>query len=714
MDSLLKIQPHQKIAVEYIVSKEPNQHGIVFNHHMGTGKSLTAAFLFKNYPNDKKILIIPSGLENQWLKELERVGLFKNDIKIINYDEMIKIFNPISSNEEKIKFLKELEKSILVIDESHIFIDILYSIFDDSYNIVFNSNKPEDNKKESVFKPQKKFNLFLEIINYFKKIKKLIFMSGTIDMYDVNFYINLCSGKILVNWYPNYFVEEFKKTNILTKRFLEVMAFIIKKNPFGIFSTDFQGSIMQIIGGINKKDFLKKSRLAQRINLDQINFVSFFQSGIYTRSENEIIKLLDYTIEKEEKNSVIIQALTNNKLNNILYWYNLSEQEKTEFFDHFLNLKQKFSETEIKTESRSFLISSILSAILFFNIPSILLTKLKKMYIKHIDFERLDYKKLKNKNLDKYFSFYKYLENIDFYPTFEIINKRVEFTNEQLILMSKILIGVSISPQDFYELEYVDTIEEAEVFTHKIHYTQKNNLAIGNMYEEPNKFKQILEIYKKDPISTIIWSNFYKSGLLKIANYLKKNKIKFEIFEPSISDSKKNKILKDFKDKKINLILLHPDYYQGFSIQGCRHFHILEPIKNIKKRNQLMTRTIRFKSHSHLPENERNVKIYQWSCSLGKDIKSLLNQTKYFNKFLKTYYTNLYLDKSFEEFLSLFYNFISIDDKYLTENEDRDKEIEYFEKTIKEISIDDNKLQNTCCIYGVKDCDNLLPCYEKK
>jgi hypothetical protein len=70
------------------------------------------------------------------------------------------------------------------------------------------------------------------------------------------------------------------------------------------------------------------------------------------------------------------------------------------------------------------------------------------------------------------------------------------------------------------------------------------------------------------------------------------------------------------------LLLLHPSYFEGFSINGVRRFHILEPVTKFHIKEQLYTRVVRFKSHDHLPINERNVEIIQWYCSL----KNLINK----------------------------------------------------------------------------------------
>ena len=71
-------------------------------------------------------------------------------------------------------------------------------------------------------------------------------------------------------------------------------------------------------------------------------------------------------------------------------------------------------------------------------------------------------------------------------------------------------------------------------------------------------------------------------------------------------------------------LLLHPIYTEGITIFGAEQIHILEPIPNLSKKEQLIARVVRYKSHDHLPPEKRHVDIYQWSC----EITSILDNTK--------------------------------------------------------------------------------------
>lgn len=62
--------------------------------------------------------------------------------------------------------------------------------------------------------------------------------------------------------------------------------------------------------------------------------------------------------------------------------------------------------------------------------------------------------------------------------------------------------------------------------------------------------------------------------------------------------------------KKIALLLISSAAAEGIDLKHGRHLHIMEPFWNMARINQVKTRLIRYKSHSDMPESERNVQTY--------------------------------------------------------------------------------------------------------
>ena len=62
----LRALPHQIQASERIVSRCINQRGLLVWHNMGTGKTLSAALILKNYEPDKNHVYAPVHTRAEW------------------------------------------------------------------------------------------------------------------------------------------------------------------------------------------------------------------------------------------------------------------------------------------------------------------------------------------------------------------------------------------------------------------------------------------------------------------------------------------------------------------------------------------------------------------------------------------------------------------------------------------------------------------------
>ena len=167
----------------------------------------------------------------------------------------------------------------------------------------------------------------------------------------------------------------------------------------------------------------------------------------------------------------------------------------------------------------------------------------------------------------------------------------------------------------------------------------KDLVKTKSLYKE---IKQYLVDNENNIESSVVYSNFDKGGLIDFENFLKVFDIKYEKLMPEYSSTKYNSIINDFKNQKIKILLLHKSYTTGISIYGARQLHILEPLLNISEFMQLKARVVRYKGHMHLPEDERNVKIYKWYCSCedfyGKLVKLWNNIKGWFEQGLYIIY----------------------------------------------------------------------------
>jgi SNF2 family DNA or RNA helicase len=79
-----------------------------------------------------------------------------------------------------------------------------------------------------------------------------------------------------------------------------------------------------------------------------------------------------------------------------------------------------------------------------------------------------------------------------------------------------------------------------------------------------------------------------------------------------MSDSKKDKAVKDYNSGKIDVLLLSSSGGEGLDLKNTRQIHIMEPHWNTAKINQVIGRGIRYMSHIDLPKTQQNVNVYYW------------------------------------------------------------------------------------------------------
>lgn len=138
----------------------------------------------------------------------------------------------------------------------------------------------------------------------------------------------------------------------------------------------------------------------------------------------------------------------------------------------------------------------------------------------------------------------------------------------------------------------------------------------GNIIEPP-KFVKIFEEMKKNPEPTVVYSNYYETGILAFEQFLKRQAFdkRYGIIEPNLSVDEVTRIVGAFNSGDIQLLLLHPEITEGISLKGVQYLHILEPMLNATVLEQVIGRTRRFQSHSHLPKEKQLVNVRMWQST---------------------------------------------------------------------------------------------------
>ena len=161
--------------------------------------------------------------------------------------------------------------------------------------------------------------------------------------------------------------------------------------------------------------------------------------------------------------------------------------------------------------------------------------------------------------------------------------------------------------------------------------------------EFSNKIAMIIENISKSDGPVFIYSNYIWGGLCPVILALEMNGYKKYKLNKSFLNNKykskdykgdyiiksgtlKSNSINDYLAKRENMINENVKVFlgtetasEGLSLFGYREVHILEPHFNFSLIEQVIGRAIRTKSHFSLPINKRNVSVYLYASTSGKN-----------------------------------------------------------------------------------------------
>lgn len=327
-----------------------------------------------------------------------------------------------------------------------------------------------------------------------------------------------------------------------------------------------------------------------------------------------------------------------------------------------------------------------------------IITKLSVLYgIKYTidDYTHLDTKKFVN-DINNYVFLYKntYINKDSPFPSVKTIINKVSYNTQQLNEWIKLTQGrldkVTLEKLNVTESKDIDYhISKLDPETYK-----KNGVIIGNLsFVTPTeklyslKFHKLYEKAKNK--RAVVYSSFTKNGILEFKEFLQSKGAKFMYLDTNQVD-KNLQYLKAFKNsKKPVFLLLHPNFYHGISVFGAEQLHILEPIPELAKKQQVCGRVVRYLSHSHLPENERSVEIHEWCCVLGEFIDILKAKMISMKNWFQ-FNPEVFFTEKFERFSQE----ITPDSIVLNDHQHKNKLLTEIDEALSK----SKKVTETCCI----------------
>lgn len=136
----------------------------------------------------------------------------------------------------------------------------------------------------------------------------------------------------------------------------------------------------------------------------------------------------------------------------------------------------------------------------------------------------------------------------------------------------------------------------------------------------------------------VVYSNFLESGIQPVGRELLRRGIPHQIFTGEISDKQRKEIVSNYNSGKVPVLLLSGAGAEGLDLKGTKLMQIMEPHWNEELIDQVRGRAIRYKSHAHLPEDERHVEVQRfhsiprlsmWDKLLGRKRSAALGADEY-------------------------------------------------------------------------------------
>ena len=207
-------------------------------------------------------------------------------------------------------------------------------------------------------------------------------------------------------------------------------------------------------------------------------------------------------------------------------------------------------------------------------------------------------------------SSYNPLQSIEYYPTVEYQKIKLFMSEEQDLAYKNFSRIIKKEDLEMIQMGYPIKKRSGKLNSYLNKTRQISNTWNGKI--NTPKFNSILKMIRTGPFPIIVYSNWIENGIEPLSKMLELRFIKYGVFTGTMNDNQKQKIVERYNEREIDVLLLSTAGGEGLDLKNTRQIHIMEPHWNISKIKQVIGRGVRYKSHSSLPKEERNVKVYYW------------------------------------------------------------------------------------------------------
>lgn len=126
----------------------------------------------------------------------------------------------------------------------------------------------------------------------------------------------------------------------------------------------------------------------------------------------------------------------------------------------------------------------------------------------------------------------------------------------------------------------------------------------------------------------LVYSNYLDGGVKEYSKHLTAKGISHHIFSGELGDKERKRVVDEYNNDKVKALLISGAGSEGLDLKGTRLVQILEPHWNKQRIDQATGRAARYKSHEHLPENERNVHVMHYHSTHAPTFMNKVFKTK--------------------------------------------------------------------------------------
>ena len=114
----------------------------------------------------------------------------------------------------------------------------------------------------------------------------------------------------------------------------------------------------------------------------------------------------------------------------------------------------------------------------------------------------------------------------------------------------------------------------------------------------------------KNHSQNVVYANFIDNGVKILTGYLRKKNKTYKIISGKTPKTERQVIIKHFNEGKIDTLIITDAGREGIDLKGVRNMVLMMPPWSEALIRQVVGRAVRYKSHLHLPEKDRNVNVY--------------------------------------------------------------------------------------------------------